>query len=423
MKNKIIRFLKTKHGKFLGFLAVGFIALGVVNQLEKPNEAPKKTTKPETAPASGVVKDAMKTEGYKVERGFVPAFDNVAEQRAAIAAQKLKDSKGEEVDAKKTLAEKKPVSINFLPLKVEALKPAAEATDAGVAVPLVKTQDTNPPQPLVNPKDSFAPYGRMLRAKLVTTVDSSNIASPIIGMVTHDFSWNQKLLIPANSEIHAIARPDRSRNRIDVAGRWVIILAAGGVYPASSEMIVDGIALDRDVDSAHDQFSITDGSAGLRGTVLTNEDGLNTIKLFTATFLSGVADGVTERERTIRGTETVPGVQSGGTQGIKAVMDRYAERILALIERDGAYVRVPAGKQFYLYIKQPLIMEQAKLGATLAKDELEVPIKIPPPQQIALPIPPPKSAAEIEAQDLENQLLRAQLKSQLRDLAHDKPAE
>ncbi len=61
-------------------------------------------------------------------------------------------------------------------------------------------------------------------------------------------------------------------------------------------------------------------------------------------------------------------------------------------------------------------MEQAKLGATLAKNELETPIKLPPPQQIALPTPPPKSAAEIEAQQLENQLLRVQIKRELRDL-------
>ncbi len=419
MKNKLIRFAKTKHGKFLGFLIIGFIVLGIVSQAEKPGEAPKKTDKVETAPASGVLKDAMQTEGYKVERGFVPAFDNVSEQRAAIAAQKLKNIKEAEADSKKATAEKKIVPISFLPLKIERSKPVIE--DGGQPATIKSQSDAI--SPLVNPKDSFAPYGRMLRAKLVTTVDSSNISSPIIGMVTHDLFWNQKLLIPANSEIHAIARPDRSRNRIDVSGRWVIILADGGVYPASSEIIVDGIALDMDVDTEHDQFSITDGSAGLRGTVLTNEDGLNTIKLFTATFLSGVADGVTEREQTFGGTQTVPGLQSGGTQGIKAVMDRYAERILALIERDGAYVRVPAGKQFYLYIKQPLIMEKAKLGATLAKSELEIPITLPPPQQIILPTSPPKSAAEIEAQDLENQLLRARLKSELRELNQERQTE
>lgn len=419
MKNKIIRFAKTKHGKFLGFLVIAFIVLGLVSQLKKPGGAPKNIAKVETAPASGVLKDSMQTEGYKVERGFVPAFDNVSEQRAAIAARKLKDSKGTETEAKKASAEKKPVPIGFLPLKIERSKPAPE--DGGEAESA--RLEESPTLPLVNPKDSFAPYGRMLRSKLVTTVDSSNISSPIIGMVTHDLFWNQKLLIPANSEIHAIARPDRSRNRIDVSGRWVIILAGGGVYPASSEIIVDGIALDMDVETEHDQFSITDGSAGLRGTVLTNEDGLNTIKLFTATFLSGVADGVTEREQTYGGTQTVPGLQSGGTQGIKAVMDRYAERILALIERDGAYVRVPAGKQFYLYIKQPLIMEKAKLGATLAKNELEIPVTLPPPQQIVLPAPRPKSAAEIEAQDLENQLLRARLRHELRELNQEKPTE
>ncbi len=419
MKNKIIRFTKTKHGKFLGFLIIALIVLGIFSRSGKSGVASKNIDHVKTAPASGVVKDTMQTDGYKVVRDFVPAFDNVSEQRAAIAAQKLRNTQETEVESKKAASEKKMVPIGFLPLKFERPKSAIE--DRGEPA-LAKLQG-DPISILVNPKDSFAPYGRMLRAKLVTTVDSSNISSPIIGMVTHGLYWNQKLLIPANSEIHAVAKPDRSRNRIDVSGRWVIILADGGVYPASSEIIVDGIALDMDLDTERDQFSITDGSAGLRGTVLTNEDGLNTIKLFTATFLSGVADGVTEREQTFGGTQTVPGLQSGGTQGVRAVMDRYAERILALIERDGAYVRVPAGKQFYLYIKQPLIMEKAKLGATLAKNELEVSLTLPPPQQILLPTPPPKSAAEIEAQDLENQLLRARLKSELRELNQQPPAE
>jgi Bacterial conjugation TrbI-like protein len=425
VKNKLLKFAKTKHGKFIGFLVAALLVLGVVSHFKNPGQAAQAAQKKSaalTAPASGVVKDGFPTEGYKVQRDFTPAFDNNAEQRAAIAtmaAQKITTTQASQGE-KSMAADKKLVPIGFLPLKIE--RPATLLNDT--EIPAALAQPPRPVesiQPLLNPKDAFAPYGRMLRAKLVTTVDSSNIASPIIGLVTHDLFWNDKLLVPANSEIHAIARPDRARNRIDVSGRWVIILAAGGVYPASSELIVDGIALDMDVNSEKDEFSISDGSAGLRGSVLTNEDGLNTIKLFTATFLSGVADGVTQREQTIRGTETVPGVQSGGTQGIRAVMDRYAERILALIERDGAYVRVPAGKQFYLYLRQPLVMAQAKLGATLAKNELETPEKLPPPQQVILPPPPPKSPAEIEAQQLENQLLRARLKRELRELQSPPP--
>jgi hypothetical protein len=121
-------------------------------------------------------------------------------------------------------------------------------------------------------------------------------------------------------------------------------------------------------------FGLTDGSAGLRGSVLTNEDGLNTIKLFTATFLAGAADGVTDRQTNAFGqSQVVPSLRSGALQGSREVMERYAQRILDLIERDGAYVRVPSGKQFYVYIRQPVIMRDAKLGATLAEREVNQP--------------------------------------------------
>ena len=93
------------------------------------------------------------------------------------------------------------------------------------------------------------------------------------------------------------------------------------------------------------------------------------MKLFSAGFLSGVAEGFTERQTNALGqSQIVPGVKSAAAQGARAVTDRYAERILQLIERDGAYVRVPAGKQFYLYLREPLIMAKAKLGASLSHE-------------------------------------------------------
>ena len=51
--------------------------------------------------------------------------------------------------------------------------------------------------------------------------------------------------------------------------------------------------------------------------------------------------------------------------GAQSVLDRYAQQILQTIERDGFYVRVPAGKQFYLYITQTVDEKDAKIGGTL----------------------------------------------------------
>jgi hypothetical protein len=56
---------------------------------------------------------------------------------------------------------------------------------------------------------------------------------------------------------------------------------------------------------------------------------------------------------------------AGGTQG---VLDRYADQILKSIERDGFFVRVPAGKQFYLYCSEAIDLSHAKIGADDERD-------------------------------------------------------
>jgi len=156
-----------------------------------------------------------------------------------------------------------------------------------------------------------------------------------------------------------------------VNGKWVVILAPGGAYPASSELILQGLALDMDLDAKDDRFGLSDGSAGLRGTILTNENTWDTVKLFAATFLAGASEGLTERQTNAFGTsQVVPSLKSGALQGSREVMEKYAARIMELIERDGVYVRVPAGKQFYLYIKETLQLSKARLGATLASNAL-----------------------------------------------------
>ena len=42
----------------------------------------------------------------------------------------------------------------------------------------------------------------------------------------------------------------------------------------------------------------------------------------------------------------------------------YAQRIYEAIQRDGFYVRVPSGKQFYLYVLQTIDRDAALLGGS-----------------------------------------------------------
>src|ERR1700693_760324 len=204
----------------------------------------------------------------------------------------------------------------------------------------------------------FAPFGRLIPCELVITVDSSSIQTPIIGLVTEDIFHHGELIIPAGTEVHGTAQVDRARERIASNGRWTLVWQNG------QELNVSGLALDPERDPETGTWGITDGSAGLRGRLL-KTDNLAEVKLFIASLLSGAAEAFTQRQVSPFGAFALPTLQNAGLQGAQNVMDRYAQQILQTIERDGFYVRVPAGKQFYLYITQTVDEDDAKIGGTL----------------------------------------------------------
>ena len=206
--------------------------------------------------------------------------------------------------------------------------------------------------------EDFAPFGRLIPCELVITVDSSSIQTPIIGLVTEDIFHHGQLIIPAGTEVHGRAQVDRARERIASNGRWTLVWQNG------QELNVSGLALDHDREPDTGTWGITDGSAGLRGKLL-KTDNLAEVKLYVAALLSGAAEAFTDKHISAFGTFALPTLQNARLKGAQAVLDRYAQQILQAIERDGFYVRVPAGKQFYLYITQTVDEDDAKIGGTL----------------------------------------------------------
>jgi hypothetical protein len=206
----------------------------------------------------------------------------------------------------------------------------------------------------------FAPFGRLIPCELVITVDSSSINTPIVGLVTEDIFHHGQLIVAAGTEVHGTAQVDRARERIASDGRWTLVWQTG------EELNVSGVALDHERDADTDTWAITDGSAGLRGRLL-KSDNLAEVKLYAAALLSGAADVFTEKNTSAFGSFTMPSLQNAPLKGAQSVLDRYAQQILTSIERDGFYVRVPAGKQFYLYVTQTLDQDDAKIGGTLSQ--------------------------------------------------------
>jgi hypothetical protein len=203
----------------------------------------------------------------------------------------------------------------------------------------------------------YAPYGRLISCETVVTVDSASIQTPIIGLITEDVYHADKLIIPAGTEIHGTARTDRQRERIASDSSWTVVWQTG------EEMRIKAIALDREFDNSTNQtgWAITDGSAGLRGRLIKSDD-MAEIKMFAATFLSGAAGALTEKQQTLFGPVTSPTLNNAPLVGAQEVLKVYAQQISDAIQRDGFYVRVPSGKQFYLYVLQTIDRADASIG-------------------------------------------------------------
>jgi hypothetical protein len=217
--------------------------------------------------------------------------------------------------------------------------------------------------------NAYAAYGRFLRCKLLITVDSNRIQTPIVGILMEDvYSADHQLLIPAMAEVHGMAQADSAESRIASQNQWVIVWQRDG---QEVELPLSGLALDHTPKPTGTGWSLTDGSAGLRGQEI-RTDNLAEIKMLLATFGAGFAQSFAESglQSAITANGTVVtaqnnGFQQAGAQGAQNAANLYAQQIADTVKRQGIYIRVPAGTDFYLYVTQTLDPSQAKVGASM----------------------------------------------------------
>lgn len=243
------------------------------------------------------------------------------------------------------------------PAKVVVEKPKPEPPPQLPVISLFADASAGVPEPKTL-GSIYAPFGRLIPCETVITVDSASIQTPIVGLVTENIYHAGRLVIPAGTEVHGTAQTDRHRERIASGGSWTLVWQGG------EELRLKAIALDREFSGDQEGWGITDGSAGLRGRIIKSDD-LAEIKLFAATFLSGAADALTEKEQTIFGTVNSRSLNNAPFEGAQKVLSVYAQRIYEAIQRDGFYVRVASGKQFYLYVLQTIDRSDAVIGGTL----------------------------------------------------------
>jgi hypothetical protein len=132
--------------------------------------------------------------------------------------------------------------------------------------------------------------------------------------------------------------------------------------------------LDMEKDDTMNSYGITDGSAGLRGDVIRTANN-DVIKLYAASLLSGISGAFSSGATGLLGNRVYTNSSSLGLSalqgavvnpaagGTQSVLDRFADQIASSIERDGFFVRVPAGKQFYVYCTEAIDLTKAVVAA------------------------------------------------------------
>lgn len=234
---------------------------------------------------------------------------------------------------------KKPPPPSLLPTTAPSAKKKAEKPPPFPK--LVHMTNTAPPPFVPEEPRLFAPRGMLIKAALVVTVDSSSIDTPVLGLITEDVYWNQRLIIPAGTQVHAKAGQGRTRDRIEVRGTYTFIWEDGREYK------INAVALDHQRLS-DGTYAITDGSAGIRGQIIKN-DQYAEVKILIAEALQGVMNNNQQQFQTIYGMAPINNSRNAALGGGSQAASAYSQMLTKKLDQDLDFVRVSAGTQFYIY--------------------------------------------------------------------------
>jgi hypothetical protein len=239
----------------------------------------------------------------------------------------------------------------------------------------------------------FAPFGRLVKCQLVDTVDSiTSRSEPILALVTEDLDWNGNVIIPAGTEVFSYARPEPIIDAAGVGrlvddGEWTLVMPRASDRENGRELILKARAVDRRELQLSEKgqagaWAIDDGADGLIGYTLSTLDNTE-IKLFAASAMGGIAQGlgpILERQQPAAGlsgvlgaTQPAPTVGNALTaslgSGTADYLGQVVSRIREEISKRGVYVRIPAGKPFYLFVEQTIDPEAAAIGLRLPPEK------------------------------------------------------
>ena len=227
-------------------------------------------------------------------------------------------------------------------------------------------------QPAAVPPIFYLPSFRTIRCQLVTAPETGGVESPLIGIVLEDqFNIDgdgvSRLVIPAGVEVHGMSKPSPSRDRIDGNGRWTFVWRTRDENN-SMELAIDALALNRDYDAENGVLGDKEKAPGIKGEVFeTYTEGLiRKALLASLAALPERLKSYNEPLNPLTGQTTLqerPTVANAAIGSLGAGLDSISttlSKIRDQIDKDGYYLAILPGKEFYLYTKEPIDLRRGK---------------------------------------------------------------
>jgi hypothetical protein len=289
-----------------------------------------------------------------IESG-IPLDTTVEKKKATVPETPTQKKVLSEVSPKKKIKIDKPEKIRYQTtrrsFRQSMLKPYC---------PPIGLYTANPRSVEVDPNSIDAPYGRMLRCELINTVATSNLQTPVIGLVTEPLWWNGKEIIPAGVEVHGVASSSPIRDRIGTGTKWLLVWPHRNQWNGKA-LPLSAVALACDRTAA--TWGDNDGSAGIKGEVISDQE-QKQLYAYIASFLSGLGEGMVSQKQDTTGSSTI--ITTGGKlqDALGSALEKSAgaisQQLFKELSKTMFYVKAQAGTEFYLYIRQDIILAKAK---------------------------------------------------------------
>jgi hypothetical protein len=185
----------------------------------------------------------------------------------------------------------------------------------------------------------------------------------VVGEVLRDVYQNGHLIIPAGAVVSSFAGSGAVRDRIEVAGIWLI------VYPDGRHLRVHGIACDREANPSNQQFGTEDGSAGLQGDLVESDHWANAKAFIALLMTASMQTGTALATSALQASHTTGVV---GLPDTTPIFAKYLDQLLNGETGDGRFVRVPASKEFYVFVTETVLPGDRAIADEKSADDDDV---------------------------------------------------